>query len=397
MASGSRNTLFGMTLTELVIILFFIMLLLALDSIDDLNDQIPDSSEDVVAASAVVELLIPDGEINSDLIPFEVIKDEIAKLQKDKEELEDIKQASEGDGDGDCKEGGNWINSKCADFCWATESDESKRKYDVLLDVGMCESSIVVQRSQWLKNSESNFVQVPGALEAVQQNIMSKDELYTYLDEIKKPGYEKNPRQCFHVVRLVQLEQLYADPWTKNVKEVQSRVSTELYTLNDYGYKNIRSQFPDNVCNVINDEEVITPVSENEADFPEIKSFQEPVSLNEEQVVTENTLSIVNADLDIDSFQAEASKQCDSSIRFRNKDITLEFIIEIDSSGKAVSVELAANNPSLNSSSSRRLSRIALKALEKSSYIPQKIEGVTINSFHNEKLKFPSNFCNFDY
>ena len=97
MASGSRNTLFGMTLTELVIILF-IMLLLALDSIDDLNDQIPDSSEDVVAASAVVELLIPDGEINSDLIPFEVIKDEIAKLQKDKEELEDIKQASEGDG-----------------------------------------------------------------------------------------------------------------------------------------------------------------------------------------------------------------------------------------------------------------------------------------------------------
>ena len=50
MASGSRNTLFGMTLTELVIILFFIMLLLALDTIDDLNEQIPDSSEDVVAA-----------------------------------------------------------------------------------------------------------------------------------------------------------------------------------------------------------------------------------------------------------------------------------------------------------------------------------------------------------
>ena len=77
------------------------MLLLALDSIDDLNEQIPDSNEDIVAASAVVELLIPDGEINSDLIPFDVIKDEIAKLQQDKEELEDIKKASEGDGDGD--------------------------------------------------------------------------------------------------------------------------------------------------------------------------------------------------------------------------------------------------------------------------------------------------------
>ena len=95
MASGSRNTLFGMTLTELVIILFFIMLLLALDSIDNLNDQIPDSSEDVVAASAVVELLIPDGEINSDLVPFDVIKDEIAKLKKDNEELKDFKKAKE--------------------------------------------------------------------------------------------------------------------------------------------------------------------------------------------------------------------------------------------------------------------------------------------------------------
>lgn len=395
MASGSRNTLFGMTLTELVIILFFIMLLLALDSIDDLNDQIPDSSEDIVAASAVVELLIPDGEINSDLIPFEVIKDEIAKLQKDKKELEDIKRASEGDGDGDCKEGGNWINSKCADYCWAVDAEENKRPYDVLLDIGMCKSTIVVQRSQWLNNSESNFVQVPGALEAAQQNVMSRGELYKYLDDIKQPGYERTPKQCFHVVKLVELEQIYADPWTKNMLEVQERVSTELYTLGKPGYSKVREQFPEDICNVVNDEEAITPVTETEIDSPEINSFQEPVSLNQQQTVTENTLSIVNADLDIESFQAEANKECYSSNRFRNKDITLEFIIEIDSSGKAVSVELAPNNPSLNNSS-RRLTRVALKALQRSSYIPQKIEGVPINSFHNEKLKFPSNFCNFD-
>lgn len=394
MASGSRNTLFGMTLTELVIILFFIMLLLALDSIDDLNDQIPDSSEDVVAASAVVELLIPDGEINSDLIPFEVIKDEIAKLQKDKEELEDIKQASEGDGDGDCKEGGNWINSKCADYCWAVDAEENKRPYDVLLDIGMCKSTIVVQRSLWLNNSESNFVQVPGALEAAQQNVMSRGELYKYLDDIKRPGYERSPKQCFHVVRLVELEQIYADPWTKNMLEVQERVSTELYTLGKPGYSKVREQFPEDICNVFNDEEAITPVTETEIDFPEINSFQEPVSLNQQQAVTENTLSIVNADLDIESFQAEATKECNSSNRFRNKDITLEFSIEIDKSGKAISVELAPNNPSLNNANSK-LSRLAIRALKKSTYIPQKIEGVAINSFHNERLKFPSNFCSF--
>ena len=338
-------------------------------------------------------MLIPDGEINSDLIPFEVIKDEIAKLQKDKEELEDIKQASEGDGDGDCKEGGNWINSKCADYCWAVDAEENKRPYDVLLDIGMCKSTIVVQRSLWLNNSESNFVQVPGALEAAQQNVMSRGELYKYLDDIKRPGYERTPKQCFHVVRLVELEQIYADPWTKNMLEVQERVSTELYTLGKPGYSKVREQFPEDICNVFNDEEAITPVTET-VDFPEINSFQEPVSLNQQQVVTENTLSIVNDDLDIESFQAEATKECNSSNRFRNKDITLEFSIEIDKSGKAISLELAPNNPSLNNANSK-LSRLAIRALKKSTYTPQKIEGVAINSFHNERLKFPSNFCSF--
>ena len=102
----------------------------------------------------------------------------------------------------------------------------------------------------------------------------------------------------------------------------------------------------------------------------------------------------MNADLDIESFQAEATKECNSSNRFRNKDITLEFSIEIDKSGKAISVELAPNNPSLNNANSK-LSRLAIRALKKSTYIPQKIEGVAINSFHNERLKFPSNFCSF--
>ena len=107
----------------------------------------------------------------------------------------------------------------------------------------MCKSTIVVQRSQWLNNSESNFVQVPGALEAAQQNVMSRGELYKYLDDIKRPGYERSPKQCFHVVRLVELEQIYADPWTKNMLEVQERVSTELYTLGKPGYSKVREQF----------------------------------------------------------------------------------------------------------------------------------------------------------
>ena len=137
----------------------------------------------------------------------------VLKLQKENQELKDFKDAAEGTGDGDCKEGGYWINSKCADLCWAIDSEASKRKYDVLLDIGMCQSTIVVQRSKWLKNSESNFVQVPGVLEAVQQNVISKGELYAYLDEVKKPGYERTPKQCFHVELMANnLRIFYAPP-----------------------------------------------------------------------------------------------------------------------------------------------------------------------------------------
>jgi len=391
MASGSRNTLFGMTLTELVIILFFIMLLLALDTIDNLNDQIPDSSDDVVAASSIVELLIPDGEINSDLVPFDVIKDEIAKLKKDNEELKDFKEAAEGTGDGDCKEGGYWINSKCADLCWAIDSEGTKRNYDVLLDIGMCQNTLVVKRSQWLENSESNFVQVPGALEAAQQNVMSKGELYAYLDDIKKPGYEKTPKQCFHVVRLVELEQIYADPWTKNLKEVEQRVSTELYTLGDYGYKNIREQFPEDICNVVNDSQP-APIKNVGNDVPEIKSFQEPVSKIENKTFSESTLSIVNAKLEFSSFIDAFTKECTRSKATRNNEVSFNYEISLNNKGKVMDVKSLPENTLVNSSL-KRLDSMTKKAIRKSKFTPKYLEGIAVSSTLVQKIPFGQNAC----
>ena len=391
MASGSRNTLFGMTLTELVIILFFIMLLLALDSIDNLNDQIPDSSEDVVAASAVVELLIPDGEINSDLIPFDVIKDEIAKLKKDNEELKDFKDAAEGTGDGDCKESGNWINSKCADYCWAVEADENKRPNDVLLDIGMCESSIVVQRSQWLKNSESNFIQVPGALEAAQHNVMSKSELYSYLDTIKRPGYKKTPTQCFHRVRLVELEQIYADPWTKNMLEVQERVSTELYTLGKPGYSRLREQFPTDICNTASDSQP-NPAQSIKKDVPEIKSSKEPIAENKNENFSENILNIVQPKMEFTSFVNAFTKECSRSRPIRNKEISFNYEISLSNNGDVINVESLSEN-SLESSNLKRLDSMTKKALRKSKFIPKYLEDTAVSSTLLQNIPFGVNAC----
>ena len=391
MASGSRNTLFGMTLTELVIILFFIMLLLALDSIDNLNDQIPDSSEDVVAASAVVELLIPDGEINSDLVPFDVIKDEIAKLKKDNEELKDFKEATEGTGDGDCKESGNWINSKCADYCWAVDAEGNKRPYDVLVDIGMCKNTVVVQRSQWLKNSESNFALVPGALEASQKNVMSKRELYEYLDDIKKPGYERTPKQCFHVVRLVELEQIYADPWTKNMLQVQERVSTELYTLGKPGYSKVREQFPEDICNV-DVESQSAPIKDTKEDIPEIESFEEPVSTFQDKSFSETSLNIVEPKIQFPSFVDAFTKECTKSRPTRNKDISLNYEVSLSNEGDVINVESLSEDILINSNL-KRLDSMTRKALRRTTFTPKYLEDIAVSSVLIQKIPFGANAC----
>ena len=138
MSKSSREGLFGITLTELVIILFFIMLLLAIFNIEQVNEEleetqklVPESVEDIIPKSIIVDVLYPDGEITSDLVPIKDIEDKIKELQKAKDELQTLTEKTS-EGDGDCREGGFWITSKCADHCWEIDSFEVTRRYDYL-------------------------------------------------------------------------------------------------------------------------------------------------------------------------------------------------------------------------------------------------------------------------
>ncbi len=255
MSKSARDTLFGITLTELIIILFFIMLLLAIFNIEDLTDQIPEDAEDVVPASRVVDLLIPDGEINSDLIPLDLIEDEIRKLQEDREELNQRKQAeqtaqqeNEGEGTGDCREGGFWITTKCSDHCWSIENQDSARQYDYLVDIGVCDNFVVVQRSEWIQKTELDFSQVAGAYDMVSREKITKGELYVLLDTLKEPGYLLQPKQCFHSVRLIDLGSRSIEAWDITNKQVNSRVNTFVLT-NGSIFNTARARFRDDICN----------------------------------------------------------------------------------------------------------------------------------------------------
>ena len=437
MSKSANDTLFGITLTELVIILFFIMLLLAMANIEELTERIPDNEEDVLPASTVTGLLFPDGTITSDFAPIRLIKEEIKRLQNAAKELEKMKQLTEnegdgeGEGDGDCKEGGNWINSKCADYCWATESEESNRPYDLLLDIGVCKSHMVVQRSTWLEKAEVDFQIVDGAWAAADQQKMSQAELYDYLDIVKEPGYLKEPKQCFHVVRVIDLGAKSVDAWNKNLLYVQERVSTETLT-SGASYERVKDTFAPDACAlpitpkqkifkaetcsqkytvqegdtwmIIADKYGVSPVSIKDANKADgfaalrvgqvllVPSCNQPpeTKLKSEQV-TSSSVNRIKPQMNASSFNNEffGIKQCNNT---RSDDLQLTFIIDLDAEGKVTEVGYKGDASSL-SGGNRKIESITRRALLKTSFTPESIEGVNLSSQFEETIKRRKNIC----
>jgi hypothetical protein len=392
MTKSSREGLFGITLTELVIILFFIMLLLAIFNIEQINDElketqklVPESSEDIIVKSTIVNVLFPDGEINSDLVPVKDIEDKIRELQKAQDDFQKLTEESS-EGDGDCREGGFWITSKCADHCWEIDSSESNRKYEYLVDIGVCKSSVVVQRSNWLQKLESDFILVDGALEMTSQNVMRASELYEYLDIVKEPGYVKEPKQCFHYVRLVDLGAGSIPRWETINKEVANRVGRLPLTSANRDYEEIRNRFPADICDVLLESE-----EDNNETFLVDQSNQitPPRKTRAEK---ETILNIVNAKLDSKSFVNAFTKECTNSRPTRNKDIVLNYQILLSNSGKVINVESLSKDILINSNL-KRLDSMAKKALKKSKFTPEYLEGIAVPSNIMQKIPFGENAC----
>ena len=152
MSSSSREGLFGVTLTELVIILFFIMLLLAVFNIEKITEEKeeieekyieitkiePNADGDIIIPAVSWDILVKliwgdseDQPINSDLVPIKQFEEKIEeitaasaslneenkRLLADNKTLNDIIDSMGGspddtlgsNGTGECREGGFWI------------------------------------------------------------------------------------------------------------------------------------------------------------------------------------------------------------------------------------------------------------------------------------------------
>ena len=388
------------------------MLLLAIFNIEDLTDQIPEDTEDVVPASRVVDILIPDGEINSDLIPLELIEDEIRKLQEDREELNQRKQAeqiaqqeeqqeSESEGTGDCREGGFWITTKCSDHCWAIENQESARQYDYLLDIGVCENFVVVQRSEWIQKTELDFSQVEGAYEMVSREQMTREVLYDLLDTLKEPGYQLEPKQCFHSVRLIDLGSRSIDAWETTNKQVNSRVSPFVLTkANGNIYNSVRTRFKDDICNTnpkdvreerklenaesilskadeLVNEQALRNIEQRESNLATIEADREPV--------------LTKALMDTNDFNDNfiKNRKCKS---IRSNRVTFNFEITVGTSGTTYQVKYLGNSETL-SRGEKRLLEVTQEALLQTSYIPATNDGIEIQSVIRQPITLPQGVC----
>ena len=260
-----------------------------------------------------------------------------------------------------------------------------------MVDIGVCKSGIVVQKSNWLEKNESDLMLVSGASEMVDRKFMQPSQLYTYLDLVMNPGYIMEPKQCFHSVNIIDLDGISAARWESIELSVADRVSRRPLTIpSSANYKEIRERFPDDICNIANS----TKEKSEEENALGLGSYQNELEINDN---IENK-DISAADLVMSSFSNNISRQCNNSShlssnrKMRNEEITLEFSIEVNERGRANSVELTSNNPNLIGSN-LNLSKIAINSLKRSSYIAATSNGEPISSSLTKKLRFPENFC----
>tara|TARA_B100000131_G_scaffold216808_1_gene208449 strand:+ start:1955 stop:3229 length:1275 start_codon:yes stop_codon:yes gene_type:complete len=423
MSKSSREGLFGITLTELVIILFFIMLLLAIFRIEKVEDErdtveeelIRTQNENGIATSTLINWIDPNGYMIGDFISITIIEEKIKELveqqgvlsareeelvalagqaaeadrlkaekqkleeemQELEEEMQELQEAlnaeNESLGKGDCGEG-FWVTPKCADNCWAINNPDGSRQYDYLIDIGVCESYVVVQESQWIEKTDYDFSQVKGADAIVNKRQMSRKELYDMLDVIKEPGYQLEPKQCFHAVRLIDLGTKSIDVWERTAKQVNGRVMPLVLTKsNGSTFRSVRQRFNDDVC----DDELF-------------KSQFKESAVKDLDKNTKSLPVITRAKMYPNfSYNFTNNKDCKD---IRSSTVIFEFEITVNESGEASRVKYSDNIDNL-SKSQRKLLDIAKEALYQTKYTPALSDGRAIESVLRQPIKLPRGVC----
>ena len=279
MSKNKHGDLFNTSLTEIIIILFFVLMLFAIKNISDVNKENVALGNEVDNLTFQKDSFKKIAEANNDpqsLGPINIeLTLQISELEMEKSELEkEIKRLnpeyiSEDDEEesptyfpedpiiaGDCIDKTFW--RQCAERAWPIVSEPG---YEYLFDIGMCSSGdIVVIQSDWKQKREMDFILVDGASVITDKKSIARTEIKSFISLIHDESLDFKEGQTQHVARLINLESIDTDLSRNPRLTILDHMKFDAFDMGTRKYVEIKERFPENACDVFR---VVNSVTDN--------------------------------------------------------------------------------------------------------------------------------------
>ena len=273
MSKNKHGDLFNTSLTEIIIILFFVLMLFALFNIDKVNQEnvgLGDEIDSLISDKVILEEnnqtleeIVNVKDDPASLAPINVeLAQQISDLKKENRELEkEIERLSPADlidvppepliePDEESLIAGNCIDKKfwrqCAEWAWPLASTPP---YEYLFDIGMCSSgSIVVIESAWNEKKEMDFILVNGASTITDNMYIKRNEIKSFISLVHDKSLDFREGQTQHAARLINLENVDTDVSNDPRLNIQDHMKFDPYRRGTKKYEEIKKRFPENAC-----------------------------------------------------------------------------------------------------------------------------------------------------
>ena len=258
MTNRSGRDLFNISLTEIIIILFFVLMLFAIFRINDLYEEKKviekqnkilsaqvDQKGDKISPNPIISEIDPEAPVEDMTMEEKIgmIYDALDRLKGYEKQDPEIANA-----DVDPCEANPF---ECLPDCWELRNKApSGRDYEYLFDIAICESSYFVQRAPLAilgEYTSANFKDVPNAM-YLEDKFFKNADLEKLFGQIRKHG-ESQARQCRYSVNLVDIKSSKRELTFANTKSaIVNNFKVEKVDVDKIGYSNYLNRFPKNLC-----------------------------------------------------------------------------------------------------------------------------------------------------
>ena len=293
MSKNKHGDLFNTSLSEVIIILFFVLMLFAIFNISKVNEEnvalgnevddltfevddlkfekdnlkkIAEANNDPLSLGPInIELTLQIGELEREMreLEKEILKLNPAYISKNTQGKSPINPPNdplttppdepETTSPEEPLVAGNCIDKtfwrQCAEWAWPVNI-ERKPPVEFLFDIGMCSNGdIVVIKSDWKSKREMDFILVDGASTITDKMYIKRNEIIEFMSLIHDKSLDFKEGQTQHISRLINLELIDTDVSKFPRKAIEDEMAFIPTTRFDKKYEQIKERFPENACN----------------------------------------------------------------------------------------------------------------------------------------------------